>query len=151
MVVILADPGNLKGKWFFTKNKSGPPLTLACWRQKFRPSQWKNWGDEAVLNMWTTNAHLPQALRVMSSWGFKYKTVQFVWVKTKKDGKPVKRRAINNRKSCEICLLWTSGNVVKKHQRHAPAQLVFAPVTRHSEKPPRFTRKLKNSGRELIF
>ncbi len=36
--------------------------------------------ENAVLFLWSTNAHLPDALRVMSEWGFGYRT-NFAWVK----------------------------------------------------------------------
>ena len=37
--------------------------------------------DNAVLFLWATCPRIPDALQVMSSWGFNYKTVAFVWVK----------------------------------------------------------------------
>ena len=50
-----------------------------------------------ALFLWTTDAHLPQACRVMREWGFAYKTVYCHWVKTKK-GKPVKRNGFYRKK-----------------------------------------------------
>lgn len=38
--------------------------------------------DDAVLFLWTTCPHLPEALNVCEAWGFKYKT-HFVWDKVK--------------------------------------------------------------------
>lgn len=38
--------------------------------------------DNAVLFMWTTSPHLPEALEVVKAWGFKYKTT-FIWDKIK--------------------------------------------------------------------
>lgn len=43
--------------------------------------------DNSVLFLWTTMPFLPSAISLMSAWGFKYKTVAFVWVKTPR-GKP---------------------------------------------------------------
>jgi N6-adenosine-specific RNA methylase IME4 len=40
--------------------------------------------DDCVLFMWATFPMLPDALRVMKAWGFNYKTVSFVWVKSNK-------------------------------------------------------------------
>jgi N6-adenosine-specific RNA methylase IME4 len=34
--------------------------------------------------LWSTFPHLEHALDVMPAWGFTYKTIAFVWVKTKK-------------------------------------------------------------------
>jgi N6-adenosine-specific RNA methylase IME4 len=39
--------------------------------------------DNAVLFMWTSSPHLPQALEVMKAWGFNYSTIAFVWDKVK--------------------------------------------------------------------
>ena len=37
--------------------------------------------------MWTTDAHIPDAIEVMSAWGFKYKTVAFIWNKKREKRK----------------------------------------------------------------
>lgn len=36
--------------------------------------------DDAHLHLWTTNAHLPDAFRVLAAWGFAYKSC-LVWIK----------------------------------------------------------------------
>lgn len=41
--------------------------------------------SEAHLYLWVPNALLPEGLRVMEAWGFRYKTM-FVWHKIRKDG-----------------------------------------------------------------
>jgi len=38
--------------------------------------------DVCHLHLWTTGTHLPDALFVMGEWGFSYKTIEYVWVKT---------------------------------------------------------------------
>ena len=42
--------------------------------------------DTSHLYMWTPNALLPEALQVMSAWGFNYKS-NLVWHKVRKDGR----------------------------------------------------------------
>ena len=37
--------------------------------------------ENAVLLLWATNPNLLDALEVIKSWGFTYKTVGFAWVK----------------------------------------------------------------------
>ncbi|GMO86162.1 MT-A70 family methyltransferase [Bradyrhizobium ottawaense] len=44
-------------------------------------------GDPAHLYLWVPNAMLPDGLRVMEAWGFKYKA-NIVWHKIRKDGGP---------------------------------------------------------------
>ena len=40
--------------------------------------------DSAILFMWATFPNMGDALKVMESWGFEYKTAAFVWVKENK-------------------------------------------------------------------
>ena len=40
----------------------------------------------AVLFLWVTFPQLAEAFQVMEAWGFKYKTVGFVWVKQNRSG-----------------------------------------------------------------
>lgn len=94
------------------------------------------WG--ACLFLWATFPMLPEALRVMESWGFAYKGAAFVWVKTyAKSGKPFWGMGAYTRANAEVCLLGISKEFkaserVKSHRVH---QIVEAPVGRHSEKP----------------
>lgn len=44
--------------------------------------------DDCALFLWSTMPMLPEALKVMNAWGFKYKTVAFVWVKTPRGKEP---------------------------------------------------------------
>jgi len=49
----------------------------------------KNLRDKnCVLFLWVTMPCLPDGLRVMKEWGFKYKTCGFTWVKITKAGNP---------------------------------------------------------------
>ncbi|MBC7133515.1 MAG: S-adenosylmethionine-binding protein [Roseovarius sp.] len=47
-------------------------------------------GEPAHLYLWVPNALLPDGLKVMEHWGFKYKT-NIIWYKTRKDGGPDRR------------------------------------------------------------
>lgn len=40
--------------------------------------------ENCVLFIWTTDAHLPDCLKVISAWGFKYRTIAFIWQKKEK-------------------------------------------------------------------
>lgn len=44
---------------------------------------------DCVLCMWFVYGMLPEALQVVASWGFKYKTIGFIWNKKSKHGKDV--------------------------------------------------------------
>lgn len=90
---------------------------------------------DAVCFMWTTDAHLPQALEIMKTWGFTYKTVGFVWVKKERSGKQVKMMAPWTNKGAELCLLGTRGTMTKYMKAKNIAQVVEAIRTKHSKKP----------------
>jgi len=139
MRVILADP-----PWKFHgamyKGMKCPYKTMRTGLIKKIPVG-KLAKKEAVLFMWTTDTHLPHALKVMAAWGFVYKTVAFVWVKTTAKGVPVRRAGFYTRKSCEICLLGTKGTC--KQIDFKPRQLVVAPARGHSQKPDEVGLRIK--------
>ncbi len=92
---------------------------------------------DCVLFLWTTDAHLPLALKVMTAWGFDYKTIGFIWNKKEKGGKQVCYYGKWTMKGSEICLLGTRGEPHSLIQSHKVRQLVEAPRDRsiHSGKP----------------
>ena len=91
--------------------------------------------DDAVLFMWTTDAHLPDALEVISAWGFSYKTVGFVWNKKTSKGNQVCFMGKWTMKGSEICLLATKGKAHSLIISHKVRQLVEAERSAHSRKP----------------
>lgn len=91
--------------------------------------------DDAVLFMWTTDAHLPDALRVIDAWGFKYKTIGFTWLKKEISGAQSCYVGFWTLKSSEICLLATKGKMSKYLKKRNVRQLVEATRGKHSEKP----------------
>lgn len=93
--------------------------------------------DDAICFMWTTDAHIPDAIEVMKAWGFKYKTVAFIWQKKEKSGKQVCFMGQWTMKNCEIVLLGTKGKMSKYLKSRKVRQLQEAPRERniHSRKP----------------
>jgi len=91
--------------------------------------------DDAVLFMWTTDAHLPLAIRVMDAWGLPYKTIAFVWNKKERSGKQVCYYGKWTMKGTELCLLGARGKANSLIQSHKVRGLVEACRGKHSEKP----------------
>lgn len=93
--------------------------------------------DKAVLLMWTTDAHLKQAIGLGEAWGFTYKTIQFIWHKKTSSGKTAKVMAPWGMKSCEIVLLFTTpgarSTLLKKYNE---CQLVEAERERSTARNP---------------
>ena len=85
--------------------------------------------QNSVLFLWTTDAHLEQATWVINAWGFKYKTVAFVWNKLRSN--PGNWTV----KSCELCLLAARGRAHAFLESFSQRQFVEAKGGRHSAKP----------------
>jgi len=84
---------------------------------------------DAVLWLWTTNAHLEDAFGVCRAWGFEPRTV-LTWVKD--------RPGVGSwlRGQTEHCLMALRGHPVVTHHNQSTA--LFAPVREHSRKPDEF-------------
>jgi N6-adenosine-specific RNA methylase IME4 len=94
-----------------------------------------------VMFMWIIDSHLEQAIDLMKAYGFVYKTVAFVWVKTTNAGQPVMSMGHWTRKGVELCLLGTRGQPhrVGKGVR----QVILAPRREHSRKPEEIYEKIE--------
>jgi N6-adenosine-specific RNA methylase IME4 len=87
-----------------------------------------------ALFLWATMPTLPDALRVLGAWGFKYKTCAFVWVKTRKDGEPIRGMGSYTKSNAELCLLGMRGHI-KAIDKTVP-QVIMHRRIGHSVKPP---------------
>ena len=92
---------------------------------------------DCILFLWTTDSHLPEALEVINSWGFKYKTIGFTWVKQYKSGSYCYNFGAYTLKSTEICLIGLKGKLKNIKKSNNVKGLVFAERTIHSKKPDR--------------
>lgn len=92
--------------------------------------------EHAVCAMWVTDNYLNRAIPLMESWGFKYKTVLFNWLKLTSRDNPIKNMGPWNMKSCELCLLGVRGrprsNLLKVYNT---PQLIEERRRKHSQKP----------------
>lgn len=84
--------------------------------------------DDCVLFLWATAPMLPDALLVMESWGFTYKS-QAVWVKDRIG------TGYWLRNQHEILLIGTKGAIPAPAPGSQWASVIEAPVAAHSEKP----------------
>ena len=89
---------------------------------------------DCILFLWITFPRLEDAFRVITAWGFTYKTVAFVWCKLNKKS-PGFFTGMGNwtRANAEICLLATKGQ--PKRQSRSVHQLIVSPLEEHSKKP----------------
>lgn len=96
----------------------------------------KDWAaKDCAMFMWVVDSHMEQALELMNAWGFEYKTIAFVWVKTKlsEPDEPRIGMGLWTRKACEICLLGKRGKPPRLSG--GVRQVIMEPRREHSRKP----------------
>jgi len=91
--------------------------------------------DNAVLFLWTTNAMLEDAFKVVRAWGFQYKT-NIVWVKSELK-RPGAGWYVRGRH--ELLLICTKGAFTPLNENITPpiGSVITDQVGEHSEKPER--------------
>lgn len=84
---------------------------------------------DAALFMWIIDTHLDQALYLGGRWGFRYKTIAFIWDKG--------RMGFGHwsRKEAEVCLLFTRGKMARADGAGGVRQIIRAKPREHSRKP----------------
>lgn len=90
--------------------------------------------ENCVLFMWTTIPFLRQSFEVIESWGFRYKTVAFVWIKkNRKADSLFWGNGYWTRANAELCMLATRGH--PKRESAAVHQVILTHIEEHSKKP----------------
>ena len=150
--IIYADP-----PWAFSSKElqkyKGKRFTSI---NKHYQTQSKNWikdlrvndiaETDSALFLWSTDAHLGQAIDTIEHWGFKYITVAFVWEKLTSTGKTVANIGAWTMKNYELCLFGTKGTMLKYKKVNNIYQKVAAERTTHSKKPEQVRKNI-----ELLF
>jgi N6-adenosine-specific RNA methylase IME4 len=91
--------------------------------------------DTAILLLWCSGPTMARAAALCEAWGFAYKTVAFVWVKTNKRAEPQSMGLGHyTRPGTEFVLVATKGRGATLIAER-PDQVFAAPRTGHSEKP----------------
>ena len=103
-------------------------------------SQWGQLNNPGVVFMWATSTLLENALMLGKMLGLYYRGIEFVWVKTKKDGSPMGAAGVRPsivKPLTELVLGFSN----KQFGRPLPlssesvVQTVFSPKREHSRKP----------------
>lgn len=99
--------------------------------------------NDAILFLWACWPTLPDALRVIDAWGFEYKSLAWVWIKSNPTGWGFfTGMGYYTRANSEPCLLATRGRPSKPKNRGI-LSLIYAPVMQHSRKPDEQYRKIE--------
>ena len=91
--------------------------------------------DPSVLLLWATFPKLPEALEVITSWGFTYRTLGFSWIKKNDHGTPFFGVGYYAKSNCEVCLLGVRGDAHKMVRSNSVSSVVFSLIREHSQKP----------------
>ena len=98
--------------------------------------------DASILFLWVTFPRLKEALGVIDSWGFQYRTIGFAWIKTLKSGKiddTGRGMGFFTKENAEVCLLATryiykGRNQIKRIKGNI-SSIIVSPREQHSQKP----------------
>jgi N6-adenosine-specific RNA methylase IME4 len=89
---------------------------------------------DCILFLWVTFPILQESFKVIESWGFKYSTCGFVWVKKNKNtDTPFVGCGSWTRANSELCLIATKGNITRLDA--GISQIIESPIDVHSKKP----------------
>lgn len=90
--------------------------------------------DNSILFLWVTYPILKESFEVIESWGFKYSTCGFVWVKkNKKSDSYFFGNGSWTRANSELCLIATKGSITRLDA--SISQIVDERISEHSRKP----------------
>lgn len=90
---------------------------------------------DCLLHMWTISSHVDQAIELGKAWGFTFKSLGIVWVKTQKSDPEKPKMGMGKwlRQDAEIGLIFTKG---KPNRMSAGVrQTILEPAREHSRKP----------------
>lgn len=91
----------------------------------------------ALLFLWTSSPHLPQAIALMEAWGFEYKTIAFIWDKQKTNP------GYYTLSQCEICLVGKRGTIPTPRGDRTVRQFLSELRGEHSKKPDEIRNRIQ--------
>lgn len=98
--------------------------------------------EACALFLWVTMPMLFEAQKVLAAWGFRYKTVAFVWVKQNRKGSGIFwGMGYWTRANAELCLLATKGHPQRRAKKIH--QVIISSVEEHSKKPEEARRRIE--------
>lgn len=96
---------------------------------------------DCALFMWITFPLLKESLSVLSAWGFKFKTIAFVWIKqNRKSDSLFWGMGYLTRANAEFCVLATKGK--PKRMAKNVHQVIVSHIEEHSKKPDEARRRI---------
>lgn len=98
---------------------------------------------DCILHLWTISSHVDQAFELATRWGFTFKSLGFIWVKTQKGDPETPKMGMGKwlRQEAEVCLLFTKGKPSRVSA--GVRQVHLEPAREHSRKPDEFLSRIE--------
>ena len=97
--------------------------------------------DNSILFLWCTFPKLQEGLNTIKAWGFEYKTIGFIWVKTNKNNnKPFFGVGWYTKSNAEVCLIGVKGKAPKIS--NSVSSVVISKREEHSKKPDEVKKRI---------
>jgi len=98
--------------------------------------------DNSILFLWVTFPKMDEGIELIESWGFKYKTLGFNWIKkNKKSDSLFWGLGYYTRSNPEVCLIGTKGSPdIKDNGVHS---VIMSKIEKHSKKPQEARHKIE--------
>jgi N6-adenosine-specific RNA methylase IME4 len=93
--------------------------------------------DNSLLFIWTTGPQFPSSIEVINSWGFKYRTIAFVW------NKIMTCPGIYTLSSCEFCIVAKRGKIPVPRGSRNIRQFIELKRDKHSKKPDEVMKSIR--------
>ncbi len=97
--------------------------------------------ENCALFLWTTSRHVPDALKVIEGWGFRFVKIVFTWMKTQKNGKPAFGIGYYTKSNSEYVLLGIKGKMPPVN--FSISEAVLEPRQRVFSKPETIRRRIE--------
>lgn len=97
--------------------------------------------EDSILVIWATFPKLFELKEIIEAWGFVYKTVGWVWVKTNNDNSIFIGTGYYTRANAELLLIATRGKILPRLTQ-SMSQIVLEHRQKHSKKPNIFRHKI---------
>lgn len=103
--------------------------------------------DTSVVFCWATSPRLDFAISLLRHWGFHYRGISFVWVKSRKDGTPIGARGVRPSIVKPTTEFVIAASATRKGRPmpladESVSQVVLAPTTAHSQKPDEIHKRI---------
>lgn len=102
----------------------------------------------SIVFLWVTSPKFHEGIKLLDAWHLHFRGVQFVWVKTKKDGTPIGAQGVRPsivKPTCEFVIAGSRKATGRPQPLSSESivQTILAPKRQHSRKPDELYERLE--------